>query len=45
MQDRVILITGGSRGIGFATAECLVRAGARVVFTGRSEDVGQDAEK
>jgi NAD(P)-dependent dehydrogenase (short-subunit alcohol dehydrogenase family) len=43
MQDRVILITGGSRGIGFATAECLVRAGARVVITGRDETVGQNA--
>jgi NAD(P)-dependent dehydrogenase (short-subunit alcohol dehydrogenase family) len=43
MKDRVILITGGSRGIGFAAAECLVRAGARVVLTGRNESVGQDA--
>lgn len=43
MQDSVILITGGSRGIGFATAESLVRAGARVVLTGRNESVGKDA--
>lgn len=45
MQDRVILITGGSRGIGFATAESLVRAGTRVVITGRNESVGKEAEE
>lgn len=44
MKDRVILITGGSRGIGYAAAESLVRAGARVVFTGRDESVGREAE-
>jgi NAD(P)-dependent dehydrogenase (short-subunit alcohol dehydrogenase family) len=43
MKDRVILITGGSRGIGFATAECLVRAGARVVLTGRNKSAGSKA--
>jgi NAD(P)-dependent dehydrogenase (short-subunit alcohol dehydrogenase family) len=34
----VALITGASRGIGFAIAEHLVRSGARVCLTGRSED-------
>lgn len=33
----VYVVTGGSRGLGFATAELLVARGARVVLSGRSE--------
>ncbi|MCP9990269.1 SDR family oxidoreductase [Streptomyces albogriseolus] len=33
-----VVITGGSSGIGFATAKLLVDAGARVVITGRSQN-------
>ncbi len=36
--DRVALITGGSRGIGFAIAQRLVDEGAMVVITGRKQD-------
>ena len=43
MDQRVFLITGGSRGIGLATAERLVAAGARVVLTGRDESAGTQA--
>jgi 3-oxoacyl-[acyl-carrier protein] reductase len=32
LQDRVALVTGGSRGIGAATVRLLVEAGAKVVF-------------
>jgi NAD(P)-dependent dehydrogenase (short-subunit alcohol dehydrogenase family) len=32
-----VLVTGGSRGIGFAVAEALLRDGARVAFCGRDE--------
>lgn len=45
LHDRVFIITGGTRGLGFATAEALVREGARVVAIGRSaEDVKQAQE-
>ena len=33
MQDKVVFITGGARGIGAATAELLVQKGAKVVLT------------
>lgn len=35
VRDRVIAVTGGSRGIGYATAQALVRRGARVALLAR----------
>jgi 3-oxoacyl-[acyl-carrier protein] reductase len=35
---RVVLITGGTRGIGYAVAEALLRAGDMVAITGTSDD-------
>ena len=37
LEGRVAVVTGGSRGIGLATAEALVSKGADVVICGRSE--------
>ena len=39
LSGRVALITGGGTGLGFATAKCLASAGAKVVITGRREEV------
>lgn len=38
LRDRVYVVTGGSRGLGYATAEALVAEGARVVISAREED-------
>jgi 3-oxoacyl-[acyl-carrier protein] reductase len=38
LRDRVYLVTGGSRGLGFAAAEALVAEGARVLISGPHED-------
>ena len=35
LRDRVYLVTGGSRGLGYAAAQALVADGARVVVSGR----------
>jgi 3-oxoacyl-[acyl-carrier protein] reductase len=38
LRDRVYVITGGSKGLGFAAAAALVADGARVVVSSRSEE-------
>ncbi len=41
MKDKVALMTGGTSGIGRATALAFARAGAKVVVSGRRENEGQ----
>jgi NAD(P)-dependent dehydrogenase (short-subunit alcohol dehydrogenase family) len=45
LQDRRVLITGGTTGLGFAIAERFLAEGARVVITGRDTDLGRRAEQ
>ena len=43
-QDRVVIVTGGSRGIGEGCVRVFVEAGARVVFCARNESEGRALE-
>ena len=41
IQDKVVLITGGTKGIGLGIAEAITAHGGKVVITGRSRDTVQ----
>jgi 3-oxoacyl-[acyl-carrier protein] reductase len=43
LRDRVYLVTGGSRGLGFAAAQALVADGARVLLSAPHESTAADA--
>ncbi|MFD6070997.1 3-oxoacyl-[acyl-carrier protein] reductase [Amycolatopsis lurida] len=43
LEGRIALVTGGTRGIGLATARALAEAGATVVLTGRDEAKAKEA--
>ncbi|HXP97255.1 MAG TPA: SDR family oxidoreductase [Telmatospirillum sp.] len=43
LDGEVALITGGGSGLGLAMADCMAKAGAKVVIVGRREAVLQDA--
>lgn len=43
LADRVYIVTGGTRGLGRATAEVLVAEGARVVVSSRSQESVDEA--
>ena len=38
LDNRVVLITGGSTGVGFSVAQKMIENGATVVITARNED-------
>lgn len=43
LQGKVVIVTGGSGGLGTATAACMAREGASVVVTGRDSEEGEKA--
>jgi 3-oxoacyl-[acyl-carrier protein] reductase len=42
LKDKIVLITGSTRGIGWASARLLAEAGAKVIISGRDESIAQD---
>lgn len=45
LSNRVAIVTGGAKGIGFAAAECLIRQGAQVMLVDWSGDAASAAAK
>ena len=43
LKNKVILITGGSKGIGYGVAEALIKEGSKVAVTSRSQKAADDA--
>ncbi|MEY8847429.1 SDR family oxidoreductase [Psychroserpens sp. XS_ASV72] len=45
LKNKVALITGGTKGIGYGIAEALLKQGAKVVITSRHEDAANEVAK
>lgn len=44
LKDKVAIVTGGTKGIGFGIAQEFLKEGAKVVITGRDPQTGREAE-
>ncbi|HLR20361.1 MAG TPA: SDR family NAD(P)-dependent oxidoreductase [Tissierellaceae bacterium] len=44
MKDKNVIVTGGSKGIGYGITNVFAEEGANVIFTGRNEEDGRKAE-
>ena len=42
LKEKVIVITGGTKGVGRAVAEGACRSGARIVISGRDDKDGKE---
>ena len=45
LQNKVAIITGGGRGIGFGLAKAFAKAGANLVITGRNRNTLHNAKE
>ena len=45
LENKIVLITGGTSGIGAASVKLFAEEGAKVIFVGRSQDKGVAYEK
>jgi NAD(P)-dependent dehydrogenase (short-subunit alcohol dehydrogenase family) len=45
LKEKVAIVTGATKGIGLGIAEEFANEGAKVVLTGRSRDLGEDAAR
>ena len=45
LQEKIAIVTGGSRGIGLAISRALTNEGAKVVITSNIPSDGESAEK
>ena len=45
MEGKVVLITGGARGIGYGIAKAFAEEGANIVITGRTASTLIEAER
>ncbi|HSI64576.1 MAG TPA: SDR family NAD(P)-dependent oxidoreductase, partial [Candidatus Saccharimonadia bacterium] len=43
LENQTAIVTGGGTGLGLGITRCLVQAGAKVVITGRREELLQQA--
>lgn len=39
LKDKVVLVTGGGTGLGFAISTCFIEQGAKVIISGRREEI------